>query len=115
MLPTLNAVIEATDLDSDIRKQVKRHLNGAYRSTFADKLRNLSKGLDLELKPKEIRRIVQVRNSLVHRGTYLSPLQDGRWADDYGLIVWTNFIALCRLSGYEGELPRFLDWQRLGV
>ena len=115
VLPTLNAVIEATYLDSETRKQVKRHLKGAYRTTFADKLMNLSEGLNLELQPKEISRIVRVRNSLVHSGTYLSPLQDGKWADDYDLIVWTNFIALCRLSGYEGELPRFLDWQQLGV
>ena len=115
VLPTLKAAIEATDLDSDLKKQVKCHLPGAFRSTFADKLGSLSYDMDLGLKDDEIRRIVRVRNSLVHRGIYLSPLQDGRWAGDYGLIIWTNFIALCRLSGYEGELPRFPDWQQLGV
>ena len=115
VLPTVKAAIEKTALHSDIKKQVIRHLGGAYRSTLADKLRSLNKDLHLGLNGTEIRRIVKVRNSLVHTGTYPSQLKDGRWADDYNLMIWTNFIALCRLSGYEGQLPGLLDWQRLGV
>ena len=115
VLPTLKAAIEETDWDPEFKKQVKCHLPGAFRSTFGDKLKSLNDDMDLGLKDDEIDRIVKVRNSLVHEGTYLSPLQDGRWADDYRLIVWTNFIALCRLLGYGGELPPFPDGQQLEV
>ena len=51
----------------------------------------------------------------MHEGTYLSPLEDGHWRDDYQLLTWVNFIAICRLCGYDGELPRFQDWRLLGL
>ena len=115
VFPFLKDAIEKIDLPSESTKRITEHLRGVYRSSLADKLGSLNEDLNLGLKPEEINRIVSVRNSLVHRGTYPAPSEDGTWYDDYELMIWTNFIALCRLSGYDGELPRFQDWQRLGV
>ena len=91
------------------------HLNGSYRRSLKYKLGSLNKDLDLGLSETVIERIVRVRNSLVHRGAYPDQLEDGRWADDYNLMIWSIFVSLCRLSGYGGDLPGFLEWQRHGV
>ena len=115
VLPKLRAAIGSTDLDPDIIGQMIGHLNGVYRRSLRDKFEGLNKDLDLGLSETEIKRIVRVRNSLVHRGAYPDQMEDGRWADDYDLMIWSIFVSLCRLCGYKGNLPRFGDWQRHGV
>ena len=115
VLPKLRAAIDSTDLDTDTKGQMTEHLNGSYRRSLKYKLKGLNKDLDLGLSETEIKRIVKVRNSLVHRGSYPDQLEDRRWADDYHLLIWSNFVSLCRLSGYEGHLPTFLEWQHHGV
>ena len=115
MLPKLRDAIESVDLDPDITGQMIEHLNGLYRRSLRDKLEGLTKDLDLGLSETEIKRVVRVRNSLVHRGGYPDQLEDGRWAEDYDLMIWSNFVSICRLSGYTGDLPGFDDWRRHGV
>ena len=115
VMPILEDSIGKTTLSREIKQKITSHLKGAYRSTFSQNLKSLNDSLKLGLTGKERRRIVDVRNSLVHEGTYLTPLTDGQWREDYHLMTWANFIAICRLSGYGGELPSFLDWQKLGV
>ena len=115
VLPILKAAIESTDLCPDITEQMIEHFNGMYRRSLRYKLEGLNKDLDLRLSETEIKRIVRVRNSLVHNGSYPDRLEDGRWAGDYDLMIWLNFVSLCRLSGYGGDLPEFDDWQSHGV
>ena len=115
LLPLLKDVIGKTTIPGDIKNHVTNHLKGAYRTSFRQKLKLLNDSLKLELNSKRRGRIVDVRNSLVHEGSYLSPLEDGRWQEDYQFLTWVNFMAICRLCGYKGELPRFEDWQLVGL
>ncbi|MCY3802228.1 MAG: hypothetical protein OXG46_11700 [Chloroflexi bacterium] len=115
ILPALRAAIKETALSQEIKDHVLDHLTGAYRSTFHDKLKSLNDDRNLGLKCSDLRRIVRLRNSLVHRGTYPSAFDCGGWLNDYQFLTWTNFIALCRLLGYEGELPEFLEGHPLEI
>ena len=115
LLPLLKDAIGKTTITRDIKNHIINHLNGAYRISFRRKLRGLNESLKLGLNSEMLARIVDVRNSLVHEGSYLSPLEDGRWQEDYQFLTWVNFMAICRLCGYKGELPRFEDWQLVGL
>ena len=115
VMPKLTAAVESTDINPDTKGQMIEHLRGAHRSSLKDKLEGLNEDLALGLSETEIKRIVKVRNSLVHKGSYPDQLESGRWADDYHLMIWSNFVSLCRLSGYEGDLPTFVEWQHHGV
>ena len=106
-LPILSEAVENTQLPKEIKEHVKNQLQGAYRNTFRHKLRSLNDRLKLGLNRFEIARVVDVRNALVHEGTYRSDFDDGGWVNDYQFTTWVNFIALCRLLGYDGELPVF--------
>ena len=115
VLPKLTAAVESTDINPDTKGQMIEHLKGAYRSSLKYKLGGLNEDLALGLSEIEIKRIVKVRNCLVHKGSYPDQLESGRWADDYHLMIWSSFVSLCRLSGYEGDLPTFVEWQHHGV
>lgn len=115
LLPLLKDAIGKTTIPGDIKAHVTNCLKGAYRTSFRQKLKSLNESLKLGLNSKQRSRIVDVRNSLVHEGSYLSPLEDGRWREDYHFLTWVNFMAICRLCGYRGELPRFEDWQLIGL
>ena len=115
VLPLLKDAIGKTTIAEEIKAHVTNRLEGAYRRSFRQKLKLLNDSLKLELNSKRRGRIVDVRNSLVHEGSYLSPLEDGRWREDYQFLTWVNFMAICRLCGYKGELPRFEDWQLVGL
>ena len=115
VFPTVAEAIESISLSRDAKDHIKNRLKGAYRSSFRRKLRLLNDSCGLGLSSSEINRIVTVRNSLVHEGTYSSRFDDGGWSDDYRFLTWTNFIALCRLAGYDDELPSFSEGRRLEV
>ena len=104
ILPDLKAVIEEAELSEDEKKGLLDHLIGGYRSSFRYKLEYLAHEFSLPLDESRISTLVRTRNSLVHDGTYDSESQDG-WYSDYQLFMWTNLVILCRLLGYEGELP----------
>ena len=106
-LPILREAVDNTQLPKEIKNHVKNQLQGAYRNTFRHKLRWLNTRLKLGLSKSEIGRVVDVRNALVHEGTYTSDFDDGGWVNDYQFTTWVNFIALCRVLGYDGELPVF--------
>ena len=106
-LPILREAVENTKLPKEIKEHVKNQLQGAYRNTFRHKLKSLNDRLELGLNSSEIGRVVDVRNSLVHEGTYRSNFDDGGWVNDYQFTTWVNFKAICRLLGYDGELPVF--------
>lgn len=114
-LPALKSAVEKTNLPPETQQHIMRHLNGAYSSTFRQRLRSLVKDFDLGLSSQERGQIVDTRNNLVHEGTYKSKFEDGGWSNDYRLITWTNFAILCRLLGYEGELPEYQDHQQLEI
>ncbi|MXY43286.1 MAG: hypothetical protein F4Y50_04390 [Dehalococcoidia bacterium] len=111
ILPVLERAIGSTAYSKCVRKLLKNNLQGAFRSSFPRKLRLLNETYKMCLSNKEIRRIVTTRNDLVHRGTYGA----GRWDEDYQFLIWTNFIALCRLTGYEDKLPSLQNGRRLEV
>ena len=76
---------------------------------------HLSEELAPNLNSKERGRLVDLRNSLVHNGTYPSNYSEGGWDDDYQFAIWVDFIALCRLAGYDGTLPIYRVNRRLQV
>ena len=115
VLPLLKSAVDGASVASQPKRGLKNNLTGLYRKSLPQKLRELNAELDLGLANKDIRRIARIRNSLTHEGTFPSSFQDGGWEDDYAFTIWTDFRALCRLSGYQGELPQALDQKTMGV
>ena len=107
--PKLREAIETTALSDDAKEEVRKHVQNAYRSSFLRKLTGLNESFDLGLNDTQIGRIVKTRNTLVHEGTYRSNSDDGGWVADYEMLTWTNLCALCRLLGYDGKLPAFME------
>ncbi len=48
---------------------------------------------------------MRIRNKLVHEGRFLSEKKND-WYGEYAFMIWLDLVALCRLSGYTGELPQ---------
>ena len=115
ILPVVSEAIESTTIPRCAKDHIKNMLKGAYRSSLRRKLRLLNDSCGLGLSSSDIHRIVTVRDSLVHEGTYLSGFDDGGWSEDYRFLTWTNLIALCRLAGYDDELPTLSEGRRLEV
>ena len=107
VLPIIKKAMESTNLQKDLKNHVSNHLRGAFRRSLRYRLRALADDFKLPLNETEIQRLVEIRNELVHRGTFPPPLDGSGWSDDYRFTIWTNFIAICRLIGYEGELPQY--------
>lgn len=103
VLPALEESIEETNIREDWRKHISTRLQGAYRQSFRKRLRLLSDDLDLPLNSQIRGRVVDIRNELVHEATF--PSNRDKWLNDYQLLVWVDFIAICRLLGYKGSLP----------
>ena len=118
VLPTLRNAIEAVrlpELTRELRERAIDQLRGAYRRSFRQRLELLTKELDLPLDAKASRRAIDIRNKLVHDGTYLSSNEGDKWYNQYKFMVWVDLIALCRLAGYEDELTLHIDGRRLEV
>ena len=115
ILPALNEAVINLDLAREERISILQHIAGAYRKSFRHKLEALRDECELPLSDSDIGLIVHTRNALVHKGTFHSSAEDGGWGNDYGILVWTNLIALCRLLGYTGELPERRDGQPIVV
>ena len=113
--PAAAEAIESTTIPGCAKDHIKNMLKGAYRSSLRQKLRLLNDSCGLGLSSSDIHRLVTVRDSLVHEGTYLSDFDDGGWSEDYRFLTWTNLIALCRLAGYDDELPALSEGRRLEV
>ena len=111
ILPVLERAIESTTYPKCVQKLLKDKLQGTYHSSLRRKLKLLNETYKMCLSNKEIDRIVTTRNDLVHKGTYRSR----SWDEDYQFLVWTNFIALCLMAGYEDKLPSFQKGRRLEV
>ena len=107
VLPIIKKAIESTNLSKDIKDHVSNQLRGAFRHSLEYRLKALADDFKLPLNGTERHRLVKIRNALVHRGTFPPPLDGSGWSDDYTFTIWTNFIAICRLIGYEGELPLY--------
>ena len=115
ILPALKEAVSNLDLAKEERLSILQHIAGAYRKSFRHKLEALRDECELPLTDSDIGLIVRTRNALVHRGTFHSNAEDGGWGNDYGIMVWTNLIALCRLLGYTGELPERRDGRPIVV
>ena len=118
VLPNLRNAIEAVrlpELTRELRKRAVDQLRGAYRRSFRQRLELLTKELDLPLDAKACRRAVDIRNKLVHDGTYLSANEGDKWYNQYKFMVWVDLIALCRLAGYDDDLTLHIDGRRLEV
>ncbi len=109
VLPELRQAVRGTCLPQDVKDHIGNQIQGVFRNSFRSRLRRLAGDLGLPLDSQAIHRIVSTRDSLVHRGTYCSEPEDGGWHSDYQFITWVNLIAICRLLGYEGELPEYRD------
>ncbi|MDE0197752.1 MAG: hypothetical protein OXK78_06140 [Caldilineaceae bacterium] len=110
VFPILKNAINEVELCKEWKQQVLNSLQGAYRRSFRQCLKLSNEGLDLGLNAKKRSRVVSIRNELVHRVTY--PSQFEKWSNDYHLLIWINFVFLCRLMGYRGEMPLLRqDWE----
>ena len=108
VLPTLRKAIENASLPGpakDLRARAFDQLRGAYRRSFRKRLELLTKELNLPLDKKALKRAVDIRNKLVHDGTYPSTKKSDQWYSQYEFIIWVDLMALCRLAGYGGDLP----------
>ena len=114
-LPLLKEAIDNSDWSGHVKNHLKQSLRGGYRAFFSQRLKLLNKGLRIGLSDCDIKRIVKTRNALVHEVTYKSTFEEGDWLNEYRFLTWTNLCALCRLTGYEGELPTFQAGDELEV
>ena len=108
ILPALEAAIrciELPELSNQLRERALQQLGGAYRQTFRKRLRLLVEETNLSLSSTERSKAVDIRNELVHNGRFLSKNKND-WYREYSFMIWLDFVALCRLSGYDGELPQ---------
>ena len=104
--------LSETDADADQKVQIQEKIVELSRRSFRRKLQLLSGELDLGLTDCQVTEIKNVRNSLVHKGTFPSPIQDRKWWNEYQLLIWTAFNTLCRLIGHKGRLsPRIVNRQ----
>ena len=114
-LPALREAIKNTQQPKEIppttweelQESASGQVQGAFRKSFRQRLRLLNEHLSLGLDSTQLHQLVGIRNDLVHRGTYSTVYEDGGWLNDYRLAIWVDFMALCRLSGYDGDFPRF--------
>ena len=117
-LPALQKAIKSVvlpKLPKELQKSATDLLQGAYRRSFRKRLKLLTKGLNLQLDDKTCDRAVKVRNELVHEGRYLPVNGDDYGYSQYKLMIWLNLVALCRLTGYEGDLPWLTESNQLDV
>lgn len=103
VLPALRKTIDSTDFQEEVKDQIKSSVQGGYRTSMRRKIKLLSDRLSLSMKSKLRGRVVNVRNELVHEGRF--PDND-RSIADCNLLLWMDFAVLCRLVGYQGELPQ---------
>ena len=107
ILPALQAVIECIELpglSNQLRERALQELGGAYRLPFRKRLELLVNKTNLALSSNDRDRAVKIRNELVHKGKFLSENRND-WYGEYSFMIWLDFVALCRLAGYDGELP----------
>ena len=117
VLPALKAAIEGVqlpELSDEVQERAAEVLKGANRRSFRKRLDRLADELKLPLSIDDCKRVVQTRNELVHNGQFPSNNRDD-WYRDYMFMIWMDFVTLCRLSGYEGDLPSLIEGQRLWV
>ena len=118
VLPTLKRAIKAVpllELKEELRKRAIDGLQGAYRRSFRQRLKLLMKDLNVHLDANALGRAVAIRNKLVHSGTYLSANENDDWYNQYKFMIWLDLVALCRLSGYNDDLPLLRDGRPLEV
>ena len=118
VFPVLKEAIRNVELpgpSNELRARAREQLRGAFRQSFRKRLDLLTQGLNLPFDDKKSDRVIKIRNELVHQGTYLPEKTDGPWYDQYEIMIWMNLVALCRLTGYEGNLPTLTEGRRLKV
>ena len=115
VFPFLKQTIKSAFLPNsskELQTRAIEQLRGSIRQSFRKRLEVLNEGLDLRFEDQICESAVKIRNKLVHEGTYL---QDEDWYSQYRFMIWMDLVALCRLTGYEGELPLLLEGRPLIV
>ena len=118
VLPTLEKAIENVSLPEPAKKlrtSAMNQLKGAYRQSFRKRLDLLTKELNLPLDNNARNRAVNIRNNLVHDGTYRSNEKRDDWYSQYRFMIWVDLLALCRLAGYGDDLPLLMEGGSLNV
>ena len=113
--PMLEDAIGNTGLPEEIRQHLRQSLAGVRRRTFGDKIRLLCRELRIPYSEDDIKRIVGIRNELVHRGTFLPASNGSNPVSDFNFMIWTDLILLCRLMGYGGNFTKQLNPDRIEV
>ena len=108
VLPMLKEAIRNVSLPEpaeELRASAMNQLQGAYRQSFRQRLYLLTKELNLPLDSNSRSRAVDIRNNLVHHGTYRSNKNGDDSYSQYRFMIWVDLLALCRLAGYGDDLP----------
>ena len=112
VLPKLKETIRGLGLNETDEKQLSDNQIGGFRTSLKSKIRLLKKGLDIPLDEAQISRLVDTRNTLVHEGTFELDTDIEDWENEYNLMIFMTLTSICRLSGYQGDLPNFdTHWQ----
>ncbi len=94
--------ISVPSVSDHVKCQLKSFVLGGYRSNMRNRVELLSEELSVCMSDDLRSRVIKVRNELVHEGRFPD---NERSEADRNLLLWMNFVVLCRLVGYEGELP----------
>ncbi len=103
--PALHKAIDDISVPSvsdHMKCQIKSFVLGGYRSNMRNRVDLLSDKLKLCMNDGLKSRVIKVRNDLVHKGGFPD---NKRSETDRNLLLWMNFVVLCRLVGYQGQLP----------
>ena len=102
VLPALHKAIDESSVSDDVKCQIKSFVLGGYRANMRNRVDLLSDNLSLCMSDDLKSRVIKIRNELVHKGSFSD---NERGLADCDLLLWVNFALLCRLVGYQGELP----------
>lgn len=94
--------ISVPSVSDHIKCQLKSFVLGGYRSNMRERVELLSDELSVCMSDDLKSRVIKVRNELVHEGRFPD---NERSEADCNLLLWMNFVVLCRLVGYQGQLP----------
>ena len=111
----IKSVVLTGPSKDELGTRARELLQSAYRRSFGKRLELLTKELKLPLDVNARREAVKIRNELVHEGRYFSANGDDYGYSQYKLMIWMNLVALCRLTGYEGDLPWLTESNQLDV
>lgn len=85
--------------------QLTNNLSGLNRRSFRQRLETITGDFGIPMSEKLIKRVVDSRNMLVHRGSFENTDRGLKYWEEYLSLLWTGRSVLLRMIGYDGLLP----------